>query len=445
MKYLFKQATIINEGKSFVGDVLTNNERIEKIDTSISDSSAEEINCEGKYLVPGSIDAHVHFREPGLTNKADIHSGSRAALSGGITSFMEMPNTKPNTLSQELLQDKFDIAAASSNANYSFYLGASNDNIEEILKTDPTQVCGVKVFMGASTGNMLVDNSNALNQIFSKVPFLICTHCEDEPTVQKNMQLYREKYGEDVPIKCHPEIRSEAACFKSSAFAIELAKKYNSRLHILHLSTEKELSLLDNTLPLSEKRITAEVCVHHLWFSDEDYESKGTLVKWNPAIKKPSDRAALWMALNNDTVDVIGTDHAPHTLQEKKQTYFKAPSGGPLVQHALLALLQKADEGLISKEKVIEKTAHAPAVLYGVVDRGFIREGYFADIAIVDPNHSTTVAKDNIMYKCGWSPFEGIKFGHTIEKTFVNGHLAYDKGQFLAEKKGERLTFNRKD
>ncbi len=445
MKYLFKQATIINEGKSFVGDVLTNNERIERIDTSISDPTAEEINCEGKYLVPGSIDAHVHFREPGLTNKADIHSGSRAALAGGITSFMEMPNTKPNTLSQELLENKFDIASASSNANYSFYLGASNDNIEEILKTDPTQVCGVKVFMGASTGNMLVDNSNALDQIFSRVPFLICTHCEDEHTVQKNMQLYREKYGEDVPIKCHPEIRSEEACFKSSAYAVELAKKYNSRLHILHLSTEKELSLLDNTIPLSEKKITAEVCVHHLWFSDEDYESKGTLVKWNPAIKKPSDRAALWMALNNDTVDVIGTDHAPHTLEEKKQTYFKAPSGGPLVQHALLALLQKADAGLISKEKVIEKTAHAPAILYGVVDRGFIREGYFADLAIVDPNHSTSVSKDNILYKCGWSPFEGINFGHTIEKTFVNGYLAYDNGHFLAIKKGKRLTFNRKN
>ena len=445
MKYLFKQATIINEGKSFVGDVLTNNERIEKVGASISDPAAIEINCEGKYLVPGSIDAHVHFREPGLTNKSDINSGSRSALAGGITSFMEMPNTKPNTLTQKLLEDKFEIAAASSNANYSFYLGASNDNIEEILKTDPSKVCGVKVFMGASTGNMLVDNSKALNEIFSKVPYLICTHCEDEPTIQKNIQIYREKYGEDIPIKYHPEIRSEEACFVSSAYAISLAKKHNSRLHILHLSTEKELSLLDNKIPLSEKKITAEVCVHHLWFSDEDYERKGTLIKWNPAIKKVSDRAALWNGLNNDKIDVIGTDHAPHTLEEKNQSYFKAPSGGPLVQDALLALFEKAEAGLISKEKVIEKTAHSPAILYGVVDRGFIREGYFADIAIIDPGHSTTVSKDNVLYKCGWSPFEGITFGHSIEKTFVNGHLAYDKGVFLAQEKGKRLTFNRND
>ncbi len=445
MKYLLKQATIINEGSSKVGDVLIHNDRIEKIADTIADASATEINCEGKYLVPGSIDDQVHFREPGLTHKADIQSESRAAIAGGVTSFMEMPNTVPNALTQELLADKYAIGAQSSAANYSFFMGASNDNIEEVLKTNPNDVCGIKVFMGSSTGNMLVDEPTTLNKIFSEVPMLIATHCEDETTVRKNLELYREKYGEDVPMKYHPVIRSEEACYLSSSMAVALAKKHNARLHVLHISTAKELSLFENKTPLSEKRITAEACVHHLWFSEEDYDQKGTFIKWNPAVKKAADREAIWKAVLDNRIDVIATDHAPHTLEEKSQSYFKAPSGGPLVQHALLALLEKSKQGIISKERVIEKTAHAPSVLFGVENRGFIREGYFADLVIIDPSTSTKVQKDNILYKCGWSPFEGITFSHSIEKTFVNGVLAFDNGKILNEKNGKRLTFNRKD
>lgn len=444
MKYLLKQATVINEGKTEILDVLIEEERIVKVAATIEDGAATEINCEGKYLLPGYIDGHVHFREPGLTQKADMHSGTIAALAGGITSFMEMPNTQPKTLTQKLLNDKYEIASHSSLANYSFYMGASNDNVEEVLKTDPTQVCGVKVFMGASTGNMLVNNPNTLDAIFGKVPFLIATHCEDEPTIQRNIATYREKYGEDIPFKYHPEIRSEEACYISSELAVSLAKKHDARLHILHLSTEKELAFFDNQIPLAEKKITCEACVHHLWFSDEDYEEMGTKIKWNPAIKKASDREALWEGINNGKVDVIGTDNAPHLLSEKMNTYFKAPSGGPLVQHALLVLLEKAKQGITSKEKVIEKIAHAPATLYGVENRGYIREGYFADLVLVNPNETTTVNKENILYKCGWSPFEGITFHHRIEKTFVNGTLAYNQGEIQTDKIGKRLTFSRK-
>lgn len=445
MKYLLKQATIINDGTSTVGDVLIHNDKIEKIGSSISDPSAIEINCEGKYLVPGSIDDQVHFREPGLTHKGNIHSESRAAVAGGVTSFMEMPNTTPNALNQELLEDKYKIAAHSSLANYSFFMGASNDNIEEVLKTNPKNVCGVKVFMGSSTGNMLVDEPSTLNKIFSEVPMLIATHCEDEETVRRNMEIYRKKYGEDVPLKFHPEIRSAEACYLSSSLAVSLAKKHNARLHVLHISTEKELSLFENKTPLAEKRITAEACVHHLWFTEEDYDKKGTLIKWNPAVKKRSDRDAIWQAVLDNRIDVIATDHAPHTLEEKNNTYFNAPSGGPLVQHALLALLEKSKEGVISKERVIEKTAHAPSILFGVENRGFIREGYFADLVIIDPNKTTTVTKENILYHCGWSPFEGTTFSHQIEKTFVNGNLVFDNFKVIDQSNGSRLSFNRFD
>lgn len=443
MKYLLKQPIVISEGKSEVVDVLIENERIVKIAPSISDSSATEINLEGKYLVPGSIDDQVHFREPGLTHKANIFTESRAAVAGGITSFMEMPNTVPNALTQELLQDKYDIAAKSSIANYSFFMGASNDNIEEVLKTNPKDVCGVKVFMGSSTGNMLVDAPDTLNKIFSEVPMLIATHCEDEATVRKNMEIYREKYGEDVPMKYHPIIRSEEACYLSSSLAVDLAKKHNARLHVLHISTAKELELFENVTPLSEKRITAEACIHHLWFSEEDYDEKGSLIKWNPAVKKASDREAIWQAVLDNRIDVFATDHAPHTKEEKAQTYFKAPSGGPLVQHALLAFFEKSLQGVISKERVIEKTAHAPATLFGVVDRGYVREGYFADLVVIDPNNTTTVEKSNLLYKCGWSPFEGVTFNHKIEKTFVNGQLVFNDDKIIDQSIGKRLNFNR--
>lgn len=445
MKYLLKSATIINEGQSKVGDVIINNDRIEKIGTHLSDQDAHVINCKGKYLVPGSIDDQVHFREPGLTHKADIYTESRAAVAGGVTSFMEMPNTVPNALTQELLEDKYSIGSQSSIANYSFFMGASNENIEEVLKTNPKNVCGVKVFMGSSTGNMLVDEPSTLNKIFSEVPMLIATHCEDEATIRQNIKLYKEKYGEEVPISCHPEIRSEKACYLSSSLAVKLAKKHNARLHVLHISTAKELELFENKTPLDQKRITAEACIHHLWFSDEDYAEKGTSIKWNPAVKKATDRSAIWEALLDNTIDVIATDHAPHTSEEKNNTYFKAPSGGPLVQHALIALFEKANEGIISKERVIEKTAHAPATLFGVENRGYIREGYFADLVLIDPNTSTTVTKENIRYKCGWSPFEGVKFSHSIDKTFVNGELVFDQGEIVSDKNGKRLTFNRFD
>ena len=442
---LLKGGTIVNEGVKFVADILIKDGRIDRIENSISlDYKIEEINLEGKYILPGCIDDQVHFREPGLTHKADIRTESRAAVAGGITSFMEMPNTLPNTLTQNLLEDKYQIASQNSIANYSFFMGASNDNIEEVLKTNERNVCGVKIFMGSSTGNMLVDNETTLTNLFSRVPpVLIATHCEDEATIQNNIKIFREKYGEDVPVECHPLIRNAESCYKSSSMAVNLAKKHNTRLHILHISTEKEISLFENNLPLEQKMITAEACVHHLWFSDEDYKTKGNLIKWNPAVKSATDRDAIWKALLENKIDVVATDHAPHTIEEKNQTYFKAPSGGPLVQHALLAMLEKSKEGKISIERVVEKMAHAPAILFKVENRGFIREGYFADLVIVNPNKGITISKENILTKCGWSPFEGQNFSNTIEKTFVNGNLVYSEGKIIENGIGSRLLFNR--
>lgn len=444
-RILLKNATIINEGKQFESDLLIVNQRIEKIASSISDDHATIVDLKGKWLIPGMIDDQVHFREPGLTHKANIFTESRAAVAGGITSFMEMPNTKPNAVTQELLQDKYDIATKSALGNYSFFMGATNDNIEEVLKTNAKQVCGVKVFMGSSTGNMLVDNEKTLTGIFSNCDMLIATHCEDEATVRKNMELYKEKYGEDVPIKYHPIIRSEEACYLSSSMAVNLAKKYDTRLHILHISTAKELDLFTNEIPLSQKKITAEACIHHLWFSEEDYDAKGTFIKWNPAVKKASDRAAIWEAVNDNRIDVLATDHAPHTIEEKQNNYFNAPSGGPLVQHAVLAILQKVKEGKISLERAVEKMSHAVADCFHIEERGYIREGYFADLVVIDPEQTYEVSKSNVLYKCGWSPFEGVKFDHCIDQTYVNGQLVYANGKLIESDAtpAMRMTFNR--
>lgn len=441
--YLLKNAVIVNEGKKQNGDVYIKDGKIERIGFDVTVSEAHElIDLNGAYLLPGCIDDQVHFREPGFTHKATIASESRAAVAGGITSFMEMPNTVPNTLTQELLEEKYQRAAATSIANYSFFMGASNDNIEEVLKTNPNTVCGVKVFMGSSTGNMLVDNETTLNNLFSKVPMLIATHCEDEATIRANIEHYRAIYGEDVPVEMHPLIRSEEACYKSSSLAVGLAKKHGARLHILHISTAKELSLFDNSIPLEQKKITAEACVHHLWFSDEDYAAKGNFIKWNPAVKKATDRAAIWQAVLDNRIDVIATDHAPHTIEEKQQSYFKAPSGGPLVQHALTAVLEQSKQGLISIERVVEKMAHAPAILFQIEKRGFIREGYYADLVVVEEK-PMTVNKSDLLYQCGWSPFEGTTFSYTVSKTFVNGNLVWNHGKIMGGTNGKRLKFVR--
>lgn len=444
MKTLLKGAKIYNEGTSFFADILIDNQRIEKIESNISATpDTEVVNLDGKWILPGCIDDQVHFREPGLTQKANIATESQAAVAGGITTFMEMPNTVPNTLTQELLEEKYTIAQHTSAANYSFFMGASNDNLDEVLKTNEKNVCGVKIFMGSSTGNMLVDNETTLTNLFSQVPLLIATHCEDEATVRANTALYKEKYGEDIPIEAHPLIRSEEACYLSSSMAVELAKKYNTRLHILHISTAKEVALFDNKLPLEKKRITAEACVHHLWFSDEDYSKKGNFIKWNPAVKTANDRDGIWKGLLDNHIDIVATDHAPHTLEEKSKAYNQAPSGGPLVQHALLAMLEKAKEGIISVERVVEKMAHAPATCFQLAERGFIREGYYADLVVVDPEETITVDKSNLFYKCGWSPFEGVTFSHKITGTYVNGTLVYDGSQIVSDQKGMRVLFNR--
>jgi dihydroorotase len=444
MKKLLKGATIVNEGMSFVGDILIHNHRIEKIAEDITPTPGMEVHdLSGKLVLPGCIDDQVHFREPGLTHKGTILSESRAAVAGGITSFMEMPNTVPNALTQELLEDKYTIAQHNSPANYSFFMGASNDNLEEVLKTNEINVCGVKIFMGSSTGNMLVDNESTLNNLFSQVPLLIATHCEDEATVRHNSELYKEKYGEHIPISAHPLIRSEEACYLSSSMAVALAKKHNTRLHVLHISTAKEVSLFDHKTPLAEKRITAEACVHHLWFSDKNYEDKGNFIKWNPAVKTEDDRKGIWKGLLDNHIDIIATDHAPHTLEEKSKSYVQAPSGGPLVQHALLAMLEKVKEGVLSIEKVVEKMAHAPAICFQLAERGFIREGYYADIVVVDPSQIVKVDKSNILYACGWSPFEGVTFSNKIVGTFVNGNLVWDGTAICSEEKGMRLLFNR--
>lgn len=439
---LIKSAQIINEGKIETKDLLVKNGRIAKIDGHIDAAADIEINAEGKYLMPGIIDDQVHFRDPGLTHKSDLYTEPRSAVAGGTTSFMEMPNTVPNTLTQELLEDKYQIAAQKSLGNYSFFMGASNDNIEEVLKTDANRVCGVKIFMGSSTGNMLVDNEKTLDHLFSKVPMLIATHCEDEATIRKNAAAYREKYGEHVPIEMHPIIRNEEGCYISSSMAIELAKKHDTRLHILHISTKDELELFRNDIPLSEKRITAEVCVHHLYFNAAQYPTLGTQIKCNPAIKSSHHQEALLPALLDNRLDIIATDHAPHTWEEKQGTYFKAPSGVPLVQHSLNTMLEFYHEGKISLEKIVEKMCHAPADCFRVKERGYIREGYWADLALVDLERKWTVDKGNIFYKCNWSPFEGHTFKGYVEKTIVSGHLAWDNGVFNEEKKGERLLFN---
>ena len=442
-------AHIVNEGESFTGSVLCRDGFIEKVSRDSGGQAAHDaggiltIDLKGKLLIPGVIDDQVHFREPGLTHKADIYSESKAAVAGGITSFMEMPNTVPNTLTQELLEDKYALAATKSLANFSFYMGASNDNIDEILKTDPKTVCGIKVFMGASTGNMLVDNVDTLNKIFSKSKLLIAVHCEDETTIRSNLDIFRNKYGDDIPIEAHPLIRSHEACYKSSRLAVSLARLYNTRLHILHLSTAKEMELFSNDQPLEKKRITSEVCVHHLWFNSQDYEEKGSLIKWNPAVKSKADQEALFEALLTDKLDVIATDHAPHTLQEKDNPYLKAPSGGPLVQHSLQVMLEFYHRGNISLEKIVEKMCHAPAVCFHVKDRGYIRPGYHADLAVIDLDRPRMVTRDNILYKCGWSPFEGTTFGSTVLQTYVNGNLVYDNGVFHEEVKGQRLLFQR--
>ena len=443
---LIRNATIVNENTTFKGDVLIENEIIKKVGPSIqvtNEDALEIIEAHGSYLIPGFIDDQVHFREPGLTHKANIAIESRAAIAGGITTFIEMPNTVPQATTQALLEDKFEIAAKDSYANYSFMFGGTNDNLEELLKTDPKKVAGIKLFLGSSTGNMLVDNEAVLEKIFSSTKMIISVHCEDEATIRKNTATFIEKYGEDIPIKCHPMIRSEEACYLSSSKAIELAKKTGARLHIFHLSTAKETALFRNDIPLEEKQITAEVCIHHLWFSDEDYEKKGTHIKWNPAVKSPKDRQGLWDALLDDRIDVLATDHAPHTLEEKTNTYLNAPSGGPLVQHAIVAILEKVKEGVISIEKAVEKMSHNPAKLFQIEKRGFIKEGFYADLVLINPNQPQTVSKDNILYKCGWSPFEGTRFSSSVTHTFVNGHLMYDKGVFNDSIKGKRITFNR--
>lgn len=441
---LIKNAKIVNENKTFIGDVLIENEIIKEISTSINISeNCQVIDATGKYLIPGFIDDQVHFREPGLTHKATIATESKAAAAGGITSFIEQPNTVPNATTQKLLEDKFEIASKTSFVNYSFMFGGTNDNLEELLKTDPKKVAGIKLFLGSSTGNMLVDNVEILERIFSSTKMIISVHCEDEATIRKNTAEFTEKYGDDIPMKFHPIIRSEDACYISSSKAIELAKKTGARLHIFHVSTEKETHLFRNDIPLEEKQITAEVCIHHLWFNDNDYETNGSHIKWNPAVKTEKDRLGLWKALLDDRIDVLATDHAPHTLDEKNNNYKNAPSGGPLVQHAVIAILEKVKEGVISIEKAVEKMSHNPAKLFQIEKRGFVKEGFFADLVLIDTNKPQTVSKDNILYKCGWSPFEGTTFSSSISHTFVNGTLVYENGIFNENIKGKRLTFNR--
>lgn len=442
---LILNAQLIDRGQIAEADVLIRDGRIARIGKDLQHLAADSIvDAQGKYLLPGVIDDQVHFREPGLTHKGNIASESRAAVAGGVTSFMEMPNTQPQALTQALLEEKYQIAARTSLANYSFFMGASNDNLEEVLKTDKERVCGIKIFMGSSTGNMLVDKEATLEGLFGRVDMLMATHCEDEATIQHNTALFREKYGEEVPMECHSLIRSAEACYKSSSMAVGLARKHGAQLHVLHISTARELELFSNALPLAEKKITAEACIHHLWFSDEDYKTKGSLIKWNPAIKTADDRAALRKALVAGVLDILATDHAPHTLQEKAGTYFKAPSGGPLVQHSLVAALELARQGVLTLPQVVEKMCHNPAILFRVRERGFIEEGYWADLVLVDPASPWTVSRENILYQCGWSPLEGQRFQHAVTHTWVNGALVWAKGQLQEQKAAQRLLFDRK-
>jgi dihydroorotase len=440
---IIKKATIVNEGRQQVADVLVKDGFIERIESQINTTADKEINAEGLYLFPGCIDDQVHFREPGLTHKGNIKSESRAAVAGGITSFMEMPNTVPNTLTQQLLKDKYDIAARNSLANYSFFMGASNNNLDEVMRTDVKNVCGIKVFMGSSTGNMLVDNPATLENLFANSPMLVATHCEDEATIQSNLNHYKQLLGENIPVRMHPKIRSAEACYLSSSMAVALAKKHNTRLHILHISTERETHLFANDIPLANKRITAEACIHHLWFTNADYEEKGNLIKWNPAIKTEADRDGILKAVLDGHIDIIATDHAPHTIEEKALPYLQAPSGGPLVQHALTAMLELYHHGKITLEQIVEKMAHNVATIFQIEKRGFIREGYHADLVLVNLNNPWQVNKNNILSKCGWSPFEGSTFKSQIVSTIVSGNMAYENGAFTSEKSGQRMTFAR--
>lgn len=444
-RFLIRNARIINEGKAFAGDLLVNGEYIEAINPAPEKTGKidEDIDASGLLLLPGIIDDQVHFREPGLTHKGDIFSETKAAVAGGITSFMEMPNTIPQTTTIEALNHKYTLGSEKSLINYSFLIGATNDNLKEVMKADPREVCGIKIFMGSSTGNMLVDNETALRELFKNAHMPVSAHCEDEKIIRQNIEKARKKYGEDVPVDQHPLIRSREACFASSSYAIKLAREYNTRLHIFHLSTADEMKLFSNELPLSEKRITGEVCVHHLWFDDSYYEKLGSRIKWNPAIKTMFDREALIEALNKDLIDIVATDHAPHTLEEKSNSYFKSPSGGPLVQHSLVAMLELCHQKKIIVEKVTEKMCHNPAILFNIKDRGFIREGYKADLCLVDPDDPWTVSKENILYKCGWSPFEGTTFRSKVVMTFVNGNLVYNKGIINELHRGQRLLFDR--
>jgi len=441
---LILNAKIVNENRIIESDLYIKDGLIEAISKGLSGKGADHvIDAEGRFLLPGLIDDQVHFREPGLTHKADIYTEAKAAVAGGITSFMEMPNTNPQTLTQSLLEEKYEIGKKNSLANYSFYMGVSNENIEEVLKTDRQRVCGLKIFMGSSTGSMLVDDEKVLEKIFASTDMLIATHCEDEQTIRENTKLFQERYGEEIPFRCHPEIRSEEACYLSSSKAVYLAKKHNTRLHILHISTGKETALFDNQLPLEKKRITAEACIHHLWFDDSDYEKKGSLIKWNPAVKTRQDRDAILQAVLDDKIDVIATDHAPHTLEEKQSSYLKAPSGGPLAQHSLVAMVDLHRQGKISMEKIVEKMCHNPALMFQVKKRGFVREGYHADLVVLDTSKPWVVSRENVLSKCGWSPFEGHEFQSTVTHTIVSGHLAYSNGVFDESQKGQRLTFNR--
>ncbi len=463
MRYLIKNATLVNEGKSFMASVVISGETIEKIilteslqdneSTSLQDyRNHEVIDAKGLLLLPGAIDDQVHFRDPGLTHKGDIATESRAAIAGGVTSFMDMPNTVPNTLTQQILQDKYDIAAEKSMANYSFYMGVSNDNIDEVLKTDPKNVCGIKAFMGSSTGNMLVNNELTLQRLFQEAPCLIATHCEDEDTIRRNMEIFKAKYGDDAPASVHPLIRSEEACYKTSSYAAELASKYGTQLHILHLSTAKEIQLFNNNIPLKDKKITAETCLHYLLFDDRDYETKKTFLKCNPAVKTENDKLALIQACIDNHIDILATDHAPHTFEEKNKPYFSAPSGGTSVQHLLLGALELAikeqkstdkSRQTLTIEKVVELLSHNPAILFKINKRGFIREGYYADLVLVDPNKEQTISNKDVHYKCGWTAYEGMKLSCSVTHTFVNGELVYENGKFKEDYRGKRLTFNR--
>lgn len=442
-RILIKNAKIVNEGTIQEGDVLIEGQYITKIGTNLTVDDVHVIDAQGSYLIPGAIDDQVHFREPGLTHKGDIASESRSAIAGGVTSFIDQPNTVPNAVTQELLEEKYQIASEKAFANYSFMMGGTNDNLDEVLKTNPRNVAGIKLFLGSSTGNMLVDDPETLENIFSQTPMLIAVHCEDEGTIRRNLEKYKEQYGEDIPANCHHLIRSEEACYLSSSKAVALAKKTGARLHIFHLSTAKEMELFTNEIPLEEKKITAEVCVHHLWFTNEDYDTKGNFIKWNPAVKTADDRKVLWEALLDDRIDVIATDHAPHTLEEKSQKYLQAPSGGPLVQHSVTAMFEAHHQGKIGVEKIVEKMCHNPAKIFKIEKRGFIREGYFADLAIVNPNSAWEVNKENILYKCGWSPFEGTRFQSKVTHTFVNGRLVYENGKVNETPYGARLLFER--